>query len=114
LPSSASACLPCKHFTIRHRRLSVTDTRFFHTPLPPSVFHIPFIQAFPEDWTLHTILERKVTPEKSEARDWFPGVKVATTLEQVLEDPEVDAVVISTIQETHFDFAKVRPIRSLP
>lgn len=72
-----------------------------------SVFHIPFVLSLPEKFTLHSILERKATAEHSDAREFFPGVKVVTTLEEVLSDEEVDAVFVTTINATHFDFAKV-------
>ena len=72
-----------------------------------SVFHIPFILALPKLYTLHSILERKATPETSDARDFFPGVKVVTTLNEVLDDEEVDLVVLSGPNGTHFEHAKV-------
>ncbi|KAL8278605.1 hypothetical protein RQP46_008897 [Phenoliferia psychrophenolica] len=69
-----------------------------------TVFHIPFIQALPE-FELVSIFERKATPEKSAARDAFPKVKVVNTLQQVLDDAEVELVVISTINDTHAEYA---------
>ncbi|KAL7411658.1 NAD binding Rossmann fold oxidoreductase [Mrakia frigida] len=70
------------------------------------VFHIPFILSLPKLYTLHSILERKATPEKSDARDFFPGVKVVTNLKDVLEDAEVDLVVVSGPNGVHFEHAK--------
>ena len=57
----------------------------------------------------HTIMERSVTPERSAARERYgsTAVKVVATLEQVLSDPEVQVVVISTPNSTHYPFAKV-------
>jgi len=75
--------------------------------LSATVFHIPFIRRFPELFTLHSILERKATPEKSLARDRYgPNTKVVTTYEEVLNDPECDLVVIGTPNSTHYPFAK--------
>ncbi|KAL7416462.1 NAD binding Rossmann fold oxidoreductase [Mrakia frigida] len=71
-----------------------------------TVFHIPFILSLPDHFTLHSILERKATPQSSDARKFFPGVKVVTTLEEVLQDEEVDAVFVTSINATHFDFSK--------
>lgn len=73
-----------------------------------SVFHIPFILSLPEHFALHSILERKATADKSDARDFFPGTKVVTQLDEVLNDNEVDAVFITTTNSTHYEFAKVR------
>lgn len=57
----------------------------------------------------HTIMERSATPERSAARERYgsTGVKVVATLGQVLSDPEVQVVVISTPNSTHYSFAKV-------
>jgi predicted dehydrogenase len=76
-----------------------------------NVFQIPFIVrsslsmndgrnscprqlALPEVYKLHSILERKATPDKSAARDKYGhlGVKVVTTFDDVIGDPEVDLV----------------------
>ncbi|KDQ10363.1 hypothetical protein BOTBODRAFT_640308 [Botryobasidium botryosum FD-172 SS1] len=73
-----------------------------------TVFHIPFILALPDVYTLHTIMERKATPSKSIARDKYgsTGVKVATTLEEVLADKEVDLVVVTVKDPAHFEYSK--------
>jgi len=74
--------------------------------LSATVFHIPFILAHPQYFTLHSILERSATAEKSVARDKYPGIKVVTTLQEVVGDPEVEVVVLSTPNSTHFEYAK--------
>lgn len=73
-----------------------------------TVFHIPFIQALPAYFKLHMIMERSAIAEKSAARDRYgqTGFKVVNTLDEVLADPEVDVIVISTPNSTHYDFAK--------
>ncbi|GAA6062060.1 hypothetical protein JCM10212_003558, partial [Sporobolomyces blumeae] len=71
-----------------------------------TVFHIPFILAHPDQFSLKTIVERSATPTSSKARDAFPGVKVVNTLEEALDDRDVDAVWILTINDTHFDYVK--------
>ena len=55
-------------------------------------------------------MERSATAEKSAARDRYgqTGFKVVNTLDEVLADPEVDVIVISTPNSTHYDFATVR------
>ena len=72
-----------------------------------AVFHIPFVQALKDQFALKTIYERSATETKSAARDAFPGIKVVNTLEGVLEDASIDLVYICTINDTHYDFAKV-------
>jgi predicted dehydrogenase len=60
-----------------------------------------------EDYTLVSVLERRATAEHSEVRRTLPGVKVVTTLQEVLDDPAVELVVISTINDTHYEYTKV-------
>ena len=50
--------------------------------------------ALPDLYKLHTIYERRATPTESKARDKYGhlGVKVVSTLDEVLADPEVDLV----------------------
>jgi len=73
-----------------------------------TVFHIPFILSLPHLFKLHTILERAATPEKSAARDRYgsTGFNVVNTLEEVLSDKDVELIVISTPNATHFEYAK--------
>lgn len=71
------------------------------------VFHIPFLLSLKDDFTLVSVLERKATETSSEVRRTLPGVKVVTTLDEVLKDPLVELVVISTINDTHYEYTKV-------
>jgi hypothetical protein len=73
-----------------------------------TVFHIPFIQALPQYFTLHSIMERSATPTKSAARERYGNhIKVVNTLDEVLNDADVECVVIGTPNTTHFEYAKV-------
>jgi predicted dehydrogenase len=74
-------------------------------------FHVPFVLALPELFILHSVLERK--PEhpggKLQARfgpEAAKGVKIYTTLEDVLTDTEIELVIVGTPSETHYEFAK--------
>jgi predicted dehydrogenase len=73
-----------------------------------TVFHIPFLESrsLSSRFNLHTIVERSSTPTSSKARDQFPHVKVVNTLDQALRDPEIDAVWVLTINDTHYDYVK--------
>ncbi|SCV70334.1 BQ2448_1728 [Microbotryum intermedium] len=70
------------------------------------VFHIPFIQSLSQHFRLTTILERSATAESSKARDAFPDVKVVNTLQHVLDDPDLELVFVSTINDTHYEYSK--------
>ncbi|KDQ10712.1 hypothetical protein BOTBODRAFT_57915 [Botryobasidium botryosum FD-172 SS1] len=72
-----------------------------------TVFHIPFIRSLPNVFALHSIMERSATAARSAARDRYGNdVKVVNTFEEVVGDAEVECVVISTPNSTHFDYAK--------
>lgn len=70
------------------------------------MFHIPFIAAIPLSFKLHTILERSATPTKSAARDAFPSAQVVTSIDEVVSNPEIELVIVSTANATHYEFAK--------
>ena len=65
------------------------------------VFHLPFLSTLPH-YNITTILERS----KSDSRSQFPNASIARTIEEVLADPSVELVVITTPNETHFPYAK--------
>ena len=66
------------------------------------------IQSLPNLFSLKTIVERSATPAKSAARDRYgEGITVVNNLEDVLNDPEVQCVVVGTPNTTHYPFAKV-------
>lgn len=65
-----------------------------------SFFHAPFLDAMPE-FELTAILER--TKEKS--RERYPKAKIVRTEEELLTIPELELVVITTPNNTHFDLA---------
>ncbi|KAJ7047504.1 hypothetical protein C8F04DRAFT_1059091 [Mycena alexandri] len=70
-------------------------------------FHIPFVLALPECFTLVSVLERNPQSEGGKLRERFGvSVKIHNTLEQVLGDPEIELVIIGTPSPTHFSYAK--------
>ena len=64
------------------------------------VMHLPFIVTNPH-FQLTTILQRK----GDEAKTKYPSVKVVRSIEEMLADPELELVVITTPNDTHFDYA---------
>jgi len=67
------------------------------------IFHIPFI-TLASGLKLHSIVQR--TPRQgSSAPDDHPAVRHYTTVEDLLADPEVDLVVITTPPNSHFELA---------
>lgn len=70
-------------------------------------FHVPFILALPDVFALHSVLERNPQSSGGKVHDRFKvSVKIHRTLDQVLSDPEVELVIVSTPNDTHYAFAK--------
>ncbi|KAG5341853.1 hypothetical protein C0989_007678 [Termitomyces sp. Mn162] len=70
-------------------------------------FHVPFILALPQIFTLHSVLERNPQTTGGKVHDRFGvSAKIHRTLEQVLQDSEIELVIIGTPNQTHYDFAK--------
>jgi scyllo-inositol 2-dehydrogenase (NADP+) len=65
------------------------------------VMHAPFLDCM-DEYDLVSVLER----HKNDSRQRYPYVKVVRTFEELIGIPEIDVVVITTPNDTHFDFAK--------
>lgn len=64
-------------------------------------FHIPFLLTNP-GYALDMIMERT----GNTAKEKYPDIKIARTIEDVLNDPTIELVVICSPNETHFHYAK--------
>lgn len=75
-------------------------------------FHVPIVLALSNHYVVHSVLERKATDDAKKtggtigAKFSLQGVKVSNTIEEFLADPELQLVIITTPNETHFPFAK--------
>jgi hypothetical protein len=65
------------------------------------VFHAPFI-ANSDQYELVAVVER----HKEESKKIYPHVNVVRDIRDLLQDPGIDLVVITTPNETHFPYAK--------
>lgn len=65
------------------------------------VFHAPLLHAHP-GFRLKTIWQR--TSDKAKLQ--YPSVQIVRRIEEILHDPEIELVVVNTINDTHFDFAR--------
>jgi len=65
------------------------------------VFHAPFISLH-NGFELKGILERT----KQESLVFYPSIHIYRSLEEVLNDDEIELMVVNTPTNTHFDFAK--------
>ena len=64
------------------------------------VFHAPFISAVP-GFELTAIVQRR----GDEAAADYPGVNILRTIEEAIDDPTINLIVVATPNDTHFDLA---------
>lgn len=64
------------------------------------VFHAPLLDVHP-GFRMKSILQR--TSDK--AKHYYPYVNIVRTLDDVLNDPEVELVIVNTPNTTHFEYA---------
>lgn len=67
------------------------------------VFQVPFI-SLTKNLKVHAIVQRNPTAENNAPKD-YPNLKHYTSLDALLQDPELDVVVVSTPPNTHYEFA---------
>ncbi|KAF2835394.1 putative NAD binding Rossmann fold oxidoreductase [Patellaria atrata CBS 101060] len=73
--------------------------------LSAKIFHIPFILALPSQFKLYGILQRNPTDTNSAASD-HPDIKIWRDVPTMLADSAIDIVIISSIPDSHFEYAK--------
>lgn len=64
------------------------------------VFHAPFINAHP-GFKLHAITERN---HKQAASD-YPGITSYGSIDELINDPQIELIIINTPNYTHFEYA---------
>ncbi|OJJ48209.1 hypothetical protein ASPZODRAFT_61967 [Penicilliopsis zonata CBS 506.65] len=69
------------------------------------VFHIPFIQQV-SDLKLYAVVQRTPRPDDDPEKD-HPGIKVYRSAEEMVRDPAVDVVIITTAPDSHFYLVKL-------
>lgn len=66
-----------------------------------AIFHAPLLAAHP-GFVLYKIWERS----RERARQYDPEIQTAHTLEDILNDPAVELVIVNTPNHTHADYAR--------
>jgi scyllo-inositol 2-dehydrogenase (NADP+) len=67
-----------------------------------TVFHAPFFATMPE-YELVAVLERS----KNESQKKYPAVQVVRSIEELVADPSIDLIVITSPNETHFPYSRI-------
>jgi scyllo-inositol 2-dehydrogenase (NADP+) len=65
------------------------------------VMHAPFLLTLPQ-YAVTTVLER----HKSDSKKLFPEASIVRSIEELLAAPAVDLVIITTPNESHFEYAQ--------
>lgn len=68
-------------------------------------FHIPFISAVPE-LKLYAVVQRTPKPDDNAEND-HPEIKSYRSAEDMVKDPSVDVVVVTTAPDSHLSLTKV-------
>lgn len=66
------------------------------------VFHLPFITTLTDHYELVSILQRK----GDEAKAQFPSAKIVRDIDELIADKNIDLIVITTPNDTHFPYTK--------
>jgi len=102
--SNSTTRLKCGHAPLILRMASTIQpikTALCSFGMSGWVFHAPFIAINP-GFELYAVWER--TKNLSQAK--YPGVKIVRSLEEILEDPAVELVVVNTPNATHYEYTK--------
>jgi len=77
------------------------------TGLAAFAFHVPFLIALPELFSLNAVLERNPKAEGGKLQERF-GITatVYRTLDEVLNDKDIELIIIATPNDTHYEFAR--------
>lgn len=67
------------------------------------IFHIPFINHS-EAFKLHAIVQRSPKPNDDASKDW-PDCKIYRSVDELVQDQQVDVVVLTTTPATHHALA---------
>ncbi|KAJ6034779.1 uncharacterized protein N7446_009534 [Penicillium canescens] len=69
------------------------------------IFHIPFVAEVPE-LKLYAVVQRTPKADDDAEKD-HPGVKSFRTTEEMVQDPAIDIVIITTAPDSHFALSKL-------
>jgi predicted dehydrogenase len=64
-------------------------------------FHAPFLHTLPQ-YNLAAIVER----HREESKKIYPSVRICRSPEEIIQDPSIELIVITTPNESHFPLAK--------
>src|SRR5690242_11655251 len=66
------------------------------------IFHAPFLKEHP-GFFLSAIVERS----KEDSKEKYPDAKIYRSVEEMLENADIELVVVNTPVQTHFEYTKM-------
>jgi predicted dehydrogenase len=73
--------------------------------LSAKIFHIPFISVVPE-FKLYAVVQR--TPKlNDDVENDYPDAKCYRSVQEMLKDPQIDVVIVTTSPDTHLRLTKL-------
>ncbi|MFM7356997.1 MAG: Gfo/Idh/MocA family oxidoreductase [Sediminibacterium sp.] len=81
--------------------MSPISTALLSFGMSGRLFHAPFLEAHP-GFVLSAIWERNL----QQAPAVYPGIRSVRRLEDILQDPTIELVVVNTPTATHFDYTR--------
>lgn len=66
------------------------------------IFHFPFLERLSHRYEVKSIVER----HSNDAKNFKENVKIVRSADELFRDPEIDLVVITTSNESHFSLSK--------
>jgi len=65
------------------------------------VFHAPFLKEHP-GFSMSAVVERS----KNESKEKYPETTIYSSVEEMLQNADIEVVVVNTPVQTHFEYAK--------
>ena len=73
--------------------------------LSAKIYQIPFIRAA-KGLSLYAVVQRTPKANDDAEKDW-PGIRSFRSTEQLIADPGVDVVVVTTAPDSHLELARL-------
>ena len=80
--------------------INPVNTALLSYGMSGEVFHAPLLMANPR-FNLSAVVQRKT----DNAQKHYPSIKVIRTVDEVIQDPAIELIIVNTPNETHFPFA---------
>jgi scyllo-inositol 2-dehydrogenase (NADP+) len=88
-------------FKYKKQKMKPINTAILSFGMSGQIFHAPFLKVH-EGFRFYAVWERT----KNLAQEKYPGVLTYRTLEELLEDAQVELVIVNTPNYTHYEYTR--------